>query len=263
MLSAFRKSQVERMVGCRQLWKANTIQGEHWSRVKRSCQGSIANCHSADEVLELLPNTNDLADSPELGPPPVAHFEAGDPIEFDANQQGSPRKARLEGAGRIDPALLVNLETRRKRRESSQLVDDTVAGSINPRKTQQEEIPGHSRSEPTLKSGAKRKFSAREDDEYKEAPDAPLKDDFQYNRTQENRVPENPSHKETEQVKPASVQPGKHVGQKIPHDLARKQERPRGRPRTNIDPMPSNRSVLAPSKLRDFCNRNSLSNVFS
>ncbi|KAL8992935.1 MAG: hypothetical protein Q9169_006727 [Polycauliona sp. 2 TL-2023] len=34
----------------------------------------------------LTTTSGDAADSPDLGRPPVAHFDAGDPVKFNANQ---------------------------------------------------------------------------------------------------------------------------------------------------------------------------------
>ncbi|KAL8944871.1 MAG: hypothetical protein Q9216_000161 [Gyalolechia sp. 2 TL-2023] len=200
----------------------------------------------ADEMLELLPIDGDVAESPDLGPPPIAHFEAGDPIEFDAIQQESPRRAKLDTTEALNLALLANLETRRKRRGSSQLgeKEDPATDSINPLMSPQKEMndqpkPGH-----TLKSGAKRKFSAREDDEHLGGPIATERDTFQYNRVQENAL-----HDDT--VREKSVGEGREQppDQRTFDESKRLTEKSRGRPKGNSKPASSNRGVLAPKSV--------------
>ncbi|KAI4171551.1 MAG: hypothetical protein LQ343_004143 [Gyalolechia ehrenbergii] len=202
----------------------------------------------ADEMLELLPDDGDPADSPDLGPPPIAHFEAGDPIKFDSIQQESPRRAKLETAGGLNPALLANLETRRKRRGSSQSgeKEDTSAESINSQRSQQKEMndqpkPGHS-----LKSGAKRKLSAREDEEHLGRPFAPERDTFQYNRIQEN-----PPHDDTEREKSGAEGKEQQAQQRASDEPKRMTEKSRGRPKANSNPAISNRNILAPKSVNN------------
>ncbi|KAL8841878.1 MAG: hypothetical protein Q9170_000751 [Blastenia crenularia] len=196
----------------------------------------------ADEMLELVPDVGDAADSPDLGPPPIAHFEAGDPIELDIIQKSSPKKAP-ETAGEINPTLLVNLETRRRKRPSSHTGGNTTADIADLQKTQQEEVYYQSKPEYHLKSGAKRKFSAREDDDRPSAPDASEGDHFQYSRTQEN-----PPNGHTEQNLPSGARGDKGVQRIAPHNPTRAKEKSQGRPKPHTNLAASNRSVLAPSK---------------
>ena len=109
-------------------------------------------------------------DSPDLGPPPIAHFEEGDPIKFDHNQGASSRNSIGEATDTINPALSANLETRKKRRESSHHLETSrpVAADVS------------STMEQPLKSGAKRKLNARDDDDLVEKVSE--KDDFRFNR---------------------------------------------------------------------------------
>ncbi|KAL8934663.1 MAG: hypothetical protein Q9211_005108 [Gyalolechia sp. 1 TL-2023] len=200
----------------------------------------------ADEILELLPNDGDPADSPDLGPPPIAHFEAGDAIKFDAIQQKSPRRGKLETAGGLNPALLANLETRRKRRASSQSGEreDTGAESINSHRTQQKEMNDQPKAGHTLKSGAKRKFSAREDDERLEGPFAPERDTFQYNLIQEN-----PPHDDAKQERVPGDGKEQQAEQRASDEPKRMTEKSRGRPKGNTNPAISSRSILAPKSV--------------
>ncbi|KKY23849.1 putative shugoshin c terminal domain-containing protein [Phaeomoniella chlamydospora] len=64
-----------------------------------------------------------LSDSPDLGPPPIAHFEVPDPVKFDR----SPPPVHVENDEDSDSMAMVdlssNLARRRKRRASSLLED--------------------------------------------------------------------------------------------------------------------------------------------
>lgn len=104
-----------------------------------------------------------ITDSPELGPPPVAHFEQGDPIKFDSPQDGSSKEASPADTEEAHPKLLANLETRKKRRESSHRRDGDISKSVTEsiKKTSTREGTGIDQ----LKSGAKRKFNIREEEE--------------------------------------------------------------------------------------------------
>ncbi|KAL8798699.1 MAG: hypothetical protein Q9182_006450 [Xanthomendoza sp. 2 TL-2023] len=132
----------------------------------------------ADELVGLLPTSGDPADSPDLGPPPVAHFDTDDPIEFQCDPQTHPK---LQGEGDFNPAGFANLETRRKRRESSQRGGHTMTEAVG---MQIEETPPSSQLKPghALKSGPKRKFSAREAGERTNGAKTPEEDESQCNR---------------------------------------------------------------------------------
>lgn len=71
----------------------------------------------ADEIRELR-LSNQSNESPDLGPPPVAHFDYVDPIKFDRPEpieQSTGEDAEVE----IIPAeMAINLETRRKRKDA-------------------------------------------------------------------------------------------------------------------------------------------------
>ncbi|KAL9008067.1 MAG: hypothetical protein Q9173_006771 [Seirophora scorigena] len=195
----------------------------------------------ADELLGVLPDSGDPADSPDLGPPPIAHFEAGDPIKFEASHHESPRKERSESAGLLNPALLANLETRRKRRESSRQGEIDSSGTKHLHKTLQDHVGGTNNPEHTLKSGAKRKFGAREDNEQPEMHGASEKgDDLEYNRILEHHV---------ERSEPGISQPEKQAEQGTIHETAKIKERSRGRPKINANPSVSSRNVLAPKSV--------------
>lgn len=104
-------------------------------------------------------------DSPDLGPPPIAHFEEGDPIKFDPTQDESSREEPAESTGEAQPKLSVNLETRKKRRESSHRRDvDVKNAKLDSTKSTASMTTAMS-TIPPLKSGAKRKLNVRDDDQ--------------------------------------------------------------------------------------------------
>ncbi|KAF2227243.1 hypothetical protein BDZ85DRAFT_1019 [Elsinoe ampelina] len=70
------------------------------------------------EEIRALRLSDQSNESPDLGPPPVAHFDDVDPIKFDR-----PEPVRRESGGEVEveeiPAdMAINLETRRRRKDS-------------------------------------------------------------------------------------------------------------------------------------------------
>lgn len=97
----------------------------------------------------------ETTDSPDIGPPPVSHFLDEDPIKIDLTEKSASEK---EDEPCLNPIISTNLEQRKKRKDSIMASD----------------LKKNSRSEPLqiarettgiLKSGAKRKLSARDDEE--------------------------------------------------------------------------------------------------
>ena len=152
-----------------------------------------------------------VTDSPDLGPPPVAHFEEGDPIKFEHNLGISSKKNATE-TGEIHPPLSANLETRKKRRESSHHLEtsrpatgDTALSAGQP-----------------LKSGAKRKLNARDDEDPVEKISE--KDDFRFNR---RSAPSTTGENSLEADKK-----GQSIIQKVSQDLATVREMSRDKSKT-------------------------------
>ena len=113
----------------------------------------------------MLADPANATDSPDLGPPPIAHFEEGDPIKFDPTQDESSRKESAESTEEAPPKLSVNLETRKKRRESSHRRDvDVKNAKVDSTTSTAPKTTAGSTSQP-LKSGAKRKLNVRDDDQ--------------------------------------------------------------------------------------------------
>jgi hypothetical protein len=98
----------------------------------------------------------DVTDSPEIGPPPISQFIDEDPIKVDLAIR--PHKMDSEELLDLDPAFSVNLEHRKKRK-------DSIGGSESRRLSKVELVQGERESTNPLKTGAKRKLSVRDDDE--------------------------------------------------------------------------------------------------
>lgn len=161
------------------------------------------------EPAELQQGLSEAAnDSPELGPPPVAHFTDEDPIRFDpVSHISTVHEPGADGGQHeaLEPVSSVNLEIRRRRRESrltrfelrknpNKMLDQVIAAERESEEIQQ----------PT-RVGAKRKLSSREDSDTAQdlaALGAPA--DFAYSRKQnaENAVGWNVERPQQQSDKP-------------------------------------------------------------
>lgn len=98
-----------------------------------------------------------VTDSPDLGPPPVGHFEDGEPGALD-----QPRELDREDEA-TQRTLFANLETRKRRRETTSIVQTKTLGVKDAEPHESEmalaktTLPGES-----FKSGAKRAITAKE-----------------------------------------------------------------------------------------------------
>ncbi|KAL9091680.1 MAG: hypothetical protein Q9165_004756 [Trypethelium subeluteriae] len=135
--------------------------------------------------LRLSDQTNE---SPDIGPPPVAHFECDDPIRFEPrrNQIEQPNESDVDG---ISVALPPNLETRRKRRESNTRFDSKrihVFDSSSPKDHTDRQLGtvalDSQNTKPTLKAGAKRKLSVRDETGSMDEAGPRPTEDFYYSR---------------------------------------------------------------------------------
>ncbi|KAK4992391.1 hypothetical protein LTR50_001150 [Elasticomyces elasticus] len=133
----------------------------------------------AEEVraLRLSDQSNE---SPDLGPPPVAHFECDDPIKFDpAVRENRPdSQTRAEDAELLPTTLSVNLETRRKRKDLQPKLEirRTSLAVVPPQEP--DEVADDAPAQP-LRTSAKRKLSVRDADD---ALVAIPKGDFRFSR---------------------------------------------------------------------------------
>ncbi len=133
-------------------------------------------CHRREEILNIVSdNAVDTTDSPDIGPPPVSQFVDEDPVKIDLPKR--TRKDDSEDPADLDPALSVNLEQRRKRKDST--------GPVEPKKPSKDDEATREASVASvaLKVGAKRKLSVREDEDAHPKTDSSSPDDFKYTRT--------------------------------------------------------------------------------
>ena len=135
-------------------------------------------------MLDLLSNPTNAIDSPDLGPPPIAHLDEGDPIKYDGNKNLSTSGEQIDAARDLNPALLANLETRRKRKSSSYRAESAISCLREDQTDKSEGLAKLLLGEQPLKSGAKRKFAAREDDSESEERVHIEKEGLSYSRTQ-------------------------------------------------------------------------------
>ncbi|KAJ4361303.1 hypothetical protein N0V95_002005 [Ascochyta clinopodiicola] len=123
---------------------------------------------NADEIRNMLEDPE--SQSPDIGPPPTSSFEAEEPIAFDPNP--TPDEPMRDVAAEDEPALPMNLETRKKRRESGP--------KLNIRRISVFESPEETKEKTAkpVRTGAKRKFSVQEDEDRSEVQD----EQFNFNR---------------------------------------------------------------------------------
>ena len=121
---------------------------------------------SADEIQNTLLDLGNVPESPELGPPPVAHFDQGDPIKTDlAEKIGSTHDNNDREDIDVPRDLgFANLETRRRRRASSLMKEMKDTDDDNHPEAPETLNNGSDTLDQTLRAGAKRKLSVRDDD---------------------------------------------------------------------------------------------------
>jgi hypothetical protein len=186
------------------------------------------------EILNLVADVEvDTTDSPDIGPPPVSQFVDENPLKIDLPKR--TLKDEIEELSGLDPALSINLEQRRKRKDS--------AGSSESRRASKVEGSHVREAAGSLKTGAKRKLSVRDDDE----PSLPVPpsspDDFKYTRVANEDKTKNKVLPQTE--KPAG---------RITRELAVARGAPREKPTA---PTATARKVLAPKSVNDSPKKNS------
>ena len=152
------------------------------------------------EAEELQNFIDNASESPDIGPPPVAHY-GEDPIKFDL----SPPPALLDGSTDVareeletEAKLPVNLETRRKRKESGSKLEIRRVSVF-----QGSEEGGKKEMTLPIRAGAKRKLSAREEAS-KTLAESPAVD-FEFSRKYDN---ESKSSSDRNKIgKPRMVEP--------------------------------------------------------
>jgi hypothetical protein len=146
---------------------------------------------NADEIRNMLEDPE--SQSPDLGPPPTSSFEVEGPIAFDLNPGQDEHMDDVPAED--EPALPMNLETRKKRRESGPKLNIrriSVFESPEDIKEKEKEKPGK-----LVRTGAKRKFSVQEDEVRSEAQE----DNFDFSR---RNAPETEKEEASEEPRAAS-----------------------------------------------------------
>ncbi|USP76563.1 hypothetical protein yc1106_03837 [Curvularia clavata] len=189
---------------------------------------------SADELQQVLEDPD--TQSPDIGPPPTSRFENEDPIGFDPSPV--TEEVQEETAEDGEPSLSVNLETRKKRRESGPKLSIRRVSVFEPSEETAETL-----NKP-LRTGAKRKFSVQEDEDTNPAKS----DTFRFSRrgaTETETPTEEPKPTLLERppvlsAKPVNtdpvVSPKKQRSslQEKPGKLEKPTSKSRSRPRLNI-----------------------------
>lgn len=195
--------------------------------------------HSAEELDAMLSNVPSAIDSPDLGPPPIAHFEEGDPIKLDAFQLSIPERPESDVRG-LHPNLLANLETRRKRRGSSNRSEAETTELDHNRDV----LHSKSTSE-HLKTGAKRKLNVNGLDEHVNEQANKANDDFRSGRSPETQQKENRTVVTTDPSKETAKESSSRSSLKLASHDGNKDERSQSFATASID----GRKALGPSKL--------------
>jgi len=142
----------------------------------------------AAEIKAIRLSDGSSNGSPDLGPPPVARFECQDPIKFDTQNAAESQEADAETVVDAEPearpqeedlpaSLSINLETRRKRRDTQPKLE-LRRHSILPPPSPTSSDP-EAAAPPSLRTGAKRKLADRDLDKPTKTPG---KTDFTFNR---------------------------------------------------------------------------------
>ncbi|WPH01890.1 Hypothetical protein R9X50_00474400 [Acrodontium crateriforme] len=128
---------------------------------------------NGDEIKAIRLSGHSSNESPDLGPPPVAHFDYEDPVKqlSPSANRGQTTVALDEGAP-VD--LSANLETRRKRKDGQPRLEIRRDLTLS-------QSPSKPTNEPpvSLRTGAKRKLADRE---IEATIKPPSKDDFTFSR---------------------------------------------------------------------------------
>ena len=120
----------------------------------------ILSSGNAEDFSASLSDPANITDSPELGPPPIAHFEDGDPIKFDVSKES---REMTSTTVEQNARLSANLETRKRRRESTHRKEnDSRKPTSSPEKPKSYPGPRPDAEQP-LKIGAKRKLNVHEE----------------------------------------------------------------------------------------------------
>ncbi|KAL1628033.1 hypothetical protein SLS56_006074 [Neofusicoccum ribis] len=182
------------------------------------CEGTVLIGSSTEELRAVL--TDAAEESPDLGPPPVAHFTDEDPIKFDPKpaieDENDDMEVDQKDEEPLPATLSVNLETRKKRRDSSKLDLRKMSVFQSPGEDDTARASESEDSQPS-KMGKKRKLSATAEDTNGEAGEKDYRDDFRFSRRsgdRDNRQPLETSHKQNTKLDPTMAAERKALGDK-------------------------------------------------
>ena len=130
----------------------------------------------ADDIQPIRLSDQSSNESPDLGPPPVAHFDYEDPVKAASPLNGkvSSPKAENERDEEIPATLAVNIEARRKRKDGQSRLETRRSSLLGELSAKPE---GEQSS--ILRTGAKRKLADRENEKPIKPPS---KGDFTFSR---------------------------------------------------------------------------------
>ena len=165
----------------------------------------------ADEIQAIRLSDQSSNESPDLGPPPVAHFDYEDPVKNASplvSKTSPPQPGTVNEEDELPAGLSVNLETRRKRKDGQSRLE-IRRRSLLP----QEPTKAEGESSSILRTGAKRKLADRESEKPIKPPS---KGDFTFRQkaaADDARAAEKtkPVTGEAEETRPASPKPIRKV----------------------------------------------------
>ncbi|KAF1820193.1 uncharacterized protein K489DRAFT_433634 [Dissoconium aciculare CBS 342.82] len=130
---------------------------------------------NAEDAYALRLSEHSSNGSPDLGPPPVAHFDGLEPITYSAERGPSTSETNEALKKSDDELLLASVETRRKRKDGPSKLEMRRSSilALSPAKNEPDA------SNTMLRTGAKRKLADREAE--KPAPSLG-QDDFTFSR---------------------------------------------------------------------------------
>jgi hypothetical protein len=138
--------------------------------------------YSSVEIQQIFSHPGD---SPDLGPPPVAHFDAEDPIKFDPPKQvasGETPVSQVDQQDDVEPSENTNFETRRRRRDSSRIEIRRIPVFESPPTKREEQGSRILNDSDRPRVGAKRKLSASEEEDVAKQTVKLTADDFKFSR---------------------------------------------------------------------------------
>jgi hypothetical protein len=129
----------------------------------------------AEDVFALRLSEHSSNGSPDLGPPPVAHFDRLEPIAYTNDNETTAEKISEAVKKADDELLLASVETRRKRKDGPSKLEMRRSSilALSPVKTEADT------ANTMLRTGAKRKLADREAEK---PPPSLNQDDFTFSR---------------------------------------------------------------------------------